>query len=119
MPETIDDVVADLKQWRGVERPIFGSLKETGLSHQAEMVIEKLSAARKSEGWHRVYSKSGGQMMLEDALTDRDIEIRGYQPAESDPIEFHGDSPATRDIAQLHKSPNPLYRDVWIGGTLV
>jgi hypothetical protein len=120
MAETIEEVVADMERSRGVDRPIIGSLVETGLGPEAEAVIEKLKNARNRGGrWHRIYRKAGNEWSLKDALTDRDIEIRDYAPDfAAEPMVFRGNSPARRDVAVLHRSPNALYLDVWVGETL-
>jgi hypothetical protein len=118
MAEKIDDLMSDLEKWRSYEKPMYRSLKEAGLSFEAEMVVEKLKTAHPTDGWHRVYRRNKGEMTLVDVLTDRDIAARGYVATDEEAVRLRGNSPAQRDTVRHHKTTKALYQDVWIGETL-
>src|SRR5664279_620218 len=119
MAETIKDVVSALAEAaKAPAKPIGYGAKEAPLSLDAATVLERLKNAHVADGYHRVYEWSGDQMSLTDALTDREVEIRGYQPTTDQPIQSKGDSPLNRDVLRRHVTPNPLHETVWIGEKL-
>lgn len=118
MGEKLSAIVSDLEASRQYEKLIVGSLKESGLSFRAEVVVSKLKDADVSEGWHRAYKKLGNEITLVDALADREIAWKGYKPADDEPLTISGTSPARRDVLRKHATPDPLYEDLWIGETL-
>lgn len=119
MSETIKDVVDALAESaKAPDKPIRFGAKETPLSFDAAMVLERLKNAHVADGYHRVYEWSGDQMSLTDALTDREIEIRGYQPTTDQPIRANGDSALNRDVLRRHVTSNALHETVWIGERL-
>lgn len=119
MAETIKSIVAALVEAaKAHDKPIHFDMKETPLSFDAANVLEKLKNAHVSDGYHRVYEKTAGEVNLTDVLTDRDIEARGYQPSNDAPMLAKGDSPLNRDVLRRHISPKALYPTVWIGERL-
>ncbi|MEK6371223.1 MAG: hypothetical protein AABO58_00870 [Acidobacteriota bacterium] len=119
MAETIKDIIGALAEAaKSPAKPMYGAVTETPLSVDAANVLEKLKNANVADGYHRVYEKSAGETNLIDVLTDRDIEIRGYQPTNDPPIQAKGNSPLNRDVLRRYASPNALYPTVWIGEKL-
>jgi len=119
MAETIKGVIEALAEAaKAPDKVIYMDFKETPLSVDAASVLERLKGAHVTDGYHRVYEWSDGQISLTDVLTDREIEIRGYQPTTDQPIQAKGDSPLNRDVLRRHVTSNPLYETVWIGERL-
>lgn len=119
MAEKLAEVIADLETLREYEGPSDRGFRQAGLSHTAEIVLEKLKAQPLADGLHRVYRQTPRGIQIADVLSDRDIAIREYEPTGAEPQHLDGPSPAKRDVIHEHTTKRDRYdKTLWIGERL-